>query len=401
MCATGCNAGLRLRGLHYHIEHIAGDANVWADIVSRWHVREAESLSVAAVRTRGHHVVPVKELSALRPMMDANFVFPTLGDIVEAQSTAGRERARLPVDLLEEDGVLVADGRPWVPTGAKDLLARIFVVAHCGSQGHRGQEAMSFALKDWFFIVKLEDKIAQFIRQCLLCKHFKGSRLIPRPYGPLLTPTKRNEVVHWDFLSLGDSYGDSAYLLVGSHFWNEMINHLAARLKIEPKFSPVYSPWLNSTVERFNRDVLQVLRALLLEYALDSHDWPYLLPAIQANLNHTPVRSLAGHSPVEGFTRLPASSALDVVVAPATEAVDERVIKLGGMGGHLERLRTSLQEMHREVVDSKMKKRLLDMQAHKVNFDVGNFVLWSRIDQRQPNHKLLGQWVGPFKVVQD
>ncbi|POM62150.1 hypothetical protein PHPALM_28730 [Phytophthora palmivora] len=303
---------MRLCGLHYHIEHIAGDANVRADIVSRWH-----------------------ELSALRPMMDANFVFPTLEDIAEAQSTAGRERARLQVDLLEEDGVL----------------------------GHRGQEAMSFALKDRFFIVKLKDKIAQFIRQCLLCKHFKGPRLIPRPYGPLLTPTERNEVVHWDFLSLGDSYGDSAYLLVvkdglshycelfpcatptayvaaevlmmwhaifgtpktlmsdqGSHFRNEMINHLATRLKIEQKFSPVYSPWLDGTVERLNRDVLQVLRALLLEYALDSHEWPYLLPAIQANLNHTPVRSLAGHSPVEVFTGLPASSALDVVVAPATEA---------------------------------------------------------------------------------
>ncbi|POM74029.1 Hypothetical protein PHPALM_9063 [Phytophthora palmivora] len=327
---------MRLRGLHYHVEHIGGDANVWADIVSRW-----------------HKMLP---------------------------------RHSRPLDVNEPGCKLIFWKR----------------------MGHRGQEAMSFALKDQFFIVKLEDKIAQFIRQCLLCKHFKGARLIPRPYGPLFTPTERNEVLHWDFLSLGDSYGDSAYLLVlkdglshyyelfpcatptayvaaevlmmwdarfgtsktlmsdqGSHFRNEMINQLAARLKIEPKFSPVYSPWLNGTVERLNRDVLQVLRALLLEYALDSHEWPYLLPAIQANLSHTPVRSLAGHSPVEVFTGLPVSSALDGVVAPATEAADERVIELGDMDGHLERLRTSLQEMHREVVDSKEKKRQLDMQAHK------------------------------------
>ncbi|ETM37329.1 hypothetical protein L914_16107 [Phytophthora nicotianae] len=33
------------------------------------------------------------------------------------------------------------------------------------------------------------------------------------------------------------------------------------------------------------------------------------------------------------------------------------------------------------------------------NFDVGYFVLWSRIDQRLPNNTLLGQWVGPFQVV--
>ncbi|OWZ16875.1 hypothetical protein PHMEG_0009272, partial [Phytophthora megakarya] len=27
-------------------------------------------------------------------------------------------------------------------------------------------------------------------------------------------------------------------------------------------------------------------------------------------------------------------------------------------------------------------------------------VLWSRIDQRLPNNKLLGQWLGPFRIVE-
>ncbi|KAJ8574948.1 hypothetical protein ON010_g4263 [Phytophthora cinnamomi] len=38
-------------------------------------------------------------------------------------------------------------------------------------------------------------------------------------------------------------------------------------------------------------------------------------------------------------------------------------------------------------------------QGTPVNFDVGDFVLWSRIDKRLPNNKLLGHWVGPFRVV--
>ena len=63
-----------------------------------------------------------------------------------------------------------------------------------------------------------------------------------------------------------------------------------------------------------NKDVLQVLRALLLEYDLDAQEWPYLLPVLQGNLNHTPVHSLGGHAPVELFTGLPASSALDTVI---------------------------------------------------------------------------------------
>ncbi|KAG2946424.1 hypothetical protein PC110_g21117 [Phytophthora cactorum] len=321
---------MRLCGLHYRIEHIAGEDNVWADIVSRWHVRQVEDVLVAAVQTRGNRPVPVDELSVLRPLMDDDFVFPSLADIAAAQAVAGREKPRLQVELSEEDGVLVVGGRPWIPTGAKDLLARVFVVAHCGSQGHRGQEAMTLALKSRFYVTKMEDKVARFVRTCLLCKHFKGPRLIPRPYGPLLTPTERNEVVHWEFLFLGDGYGNSAYLLVvkdglshfcelfpcstptayvaseallmwharygtpkmllsdqGSHFRNETMAHLATRLKIELRFTPVYSPWLNSTVERLNRDVLRVIRALLMEYSLDRYEWPYLLPVLQANLNHT------------------------------------------------------------------------------------------------------------------
>jgi hypothetical protein len=56
---------------------------------------------------------------------------------------------------------------------------------------------------------------------------------------------------------------------------------------------------------KLNKDVLQVLRVLLLEYDLDFHEWPYLLPVLQGNLNHTSLQSLGGHSPVELFTGLP------------------------------------------------------------------------------------------------
>ncbi|ETO75345.1 hypothetical protein F444_09036 [Phytophthora nicotianae P1976] len=59
--------------------------------------------------------------------------------------------------------------------------------------------------------------------------------------------------------------------------------------------------------------------------------------------------------------------------------------------------------MHREVVDAKEKKRLYDMAVAKgstVNFDIGDYVLWSRVDQRLSKDKLLAQWVGPFAVTE-
>ncbi|KAG2830283.1 hypothetical protein PC129_g4103 [Phytophthora cactorum] len=57
----------------------------------------------------------------------------------------------------------------------------------------------------------------------------------------------------------------------------------------------------------------------------------------------------------------------------------------------LEKLRSSLHGLHKEVLDEKERKRLQDMIAHKgteCNFEVGDFVLWSRIDQRLSNNKL-------------
>ncbi|GMG17270.1 unnamed protein product [Phytophthora fragariaefolia] len=68
----------------------------------------------------------------------------------------------------------------------------------------------------------------------------------------------------------------------------------------------------------------------------------------------------------------------------------------------IDQLRSSLHDLHREVADAKERQRLRDMAAHNgtpANFDVGDYVLWSRIDQRLPNRKLLGHWVGPFKVI--
>ncbi|KAE9023988.1 hypothetical protein PR001_g12781 [Phytophthora rubi] len=212
---------------------------------------------------------------------------------------------------------------------------------------------MVLALKGRFYITKVEGKVAKFVRQCLLCKYVTGSRLIPRPYGPLLTPTERNEVVHWDFLSLGEGYGDSAYLLVV-------------------------------------KDGLSHFRELF------PCATPTAYVAAEALLMWAPVSSRSVYWS-------PASSALDVVVAPASETTGERIIKIGDLGDQLENLRASLRQMHREETDAKERKRLQDMMTQKgtpVNFDVGDFVLWSRIDQRLPNNKLLGQWVGPFKVIE-
>ncbi|OWZ07847.1 hypothetical protein PHMEG_00019701 [Phytophthora megakarya] len=86
-------------------------------------------------------------------------------------------------------------------------------------------------------------------------------------------------------------------------------------------------------------------------------------------MNHTPMRSLAGHSPAELFTGLHSPSSFDVVVRPTLQREELVIVDLMDVKTQLEKLRVSLEG------------------------------LWSRIDERLPNNKLLRQWMVPFRII--
>jgi hypothetical protein len=163
---------------------------------------------------------------------------------------------------------------------------------------------------------------------------------------------------------------------------------------------------LNGTVERLNRDVLQVVRALLLEAKLDTKSWTYILPVVQANLNHAPVASLANRAPVELFTGLPAPTVLDTILRPRGTRGQFQLAQLSteAVGDALAQLRSSIEGLHKDAVEHKERRRLQQMAAKKhgtnSNFHIGDFVLWSRVDSRLDGNKLMVRWVGPFRVVE-
>lgn len=144
---------------------------------------------------------------------------------------------------------------------------------------------MLSSVQQRFSVARLREAVSQFVRQCLLCKHVKGGQLFQRAWGPAATATQRNQCLHIDYLSLGVSYGDSAYVQVlkdelthycelvatdaptssvaaeavldwfkrfgmpeewvsdiGSHFKAHMMEELAGRLHATQKFVPVYTP---------------------------------------------------------------------------------------------------------------------------------------------------------------
>lgn len=161
---------------------------------------------------------------------------------------------------------------------------------------------------------------------------------------------------------------------------------------------------MNISIGRLNRDIVQVLRAMILEYKVDQRSWKSLIPVVQASLNYTLVQSLANRSPVESFTGLAPPSPFGDAVLPepapgslaelrSSEAVEQV----------LAQLRVSISEMHRAVADVHEKQTLLNKKKERgdniVNFSVGDFVLRSRVDEKHVS-KLLVTWVGPYVITE-
>ncbi|KAH7467435.1 Transposon Ty3-G Gag-Pol polyprotein [Phytophthora ramorum] len=444
---------MKLMNYNYVIEHIAGPNNVWADMISRWagnHVPVTSRISrirtdtpaapSAASQQELAREVTGPIISTLRPLDDDNFIWPTFVEIILVQSRYEPPSGAVRTD----DDVFTLRDRIWIPTEASDLILRLFIIAHCGAQGHRGHAAMVEHLRRLFAIEKLNTLASTFVRQCRLCLHSKGGNIIPRPWGETIDCCERNGVLHFDFLFMGESFGDSKYILVlkdhashfcelvvadtadstvtveaflawhsrfglppvwisdqGSHFKNEVVSELSRRLRTQQQFTPAYCPWINGSVERVNRDILQVIRTMILEYKINHSDWVYLVPMVQSSLNHTAVPSLGHKAPVELFTGLPCPTPLKEFYLPGSGEFKE-VPASDKIDDFLVNLRSSIQDMHKAVEEQRLKQRLLNKKRERgenmVNFMEGDYVLRSRVDEKNGN-KLLVTWVGPYRVM--
>ncbi|POM77453.1 Hypothetical protein PHPALM_5163 [Phytophthora palmivora] len=217
------------------------------------------------------------------------------------------------------------------------------IIALCGRHRLRGMNVMENHIRRVFVIDGLSGIVRDFCKKFLLCLHVKGGLVIPRPFSETHYTFERNSTLHWDFLTLGDSFGTSRYMLVmkdeathlvdleacdrggccrhtrlrlGITLQNNVIAELNRRLKGRQEFVLAYSPWKNGSVERVNGDILQVLKALALEFKVSVHVWSCLLPLVIKSVIHSPVASLANRAPIELFTGLPCPSTLDTLFFP-------------------------------------------------------------------------------------
>lgn len=426
---------LTLCSFNYEIEHIDGVDNVWADLLSRWGQQPARKLHVKAL--------------TLHPFDEgSDFVFPSLEDIWESQrKTQIVVAARKDLETRLNDGYsyIYHNNKPWIPEDDKDLLHRILVVAHCGIAGHRGVASTTRAMQNYCSTLGLRTKVLDFMKLCLLCLQTKGGKIIPRPLGRTLQAEAPNEVLHFDFYYVGDSNNDWQYVLVlkdglshfvelvgckttdslvvvealldwfkrygivptwvsdqPTHYKNSIISTLTKRLKSCHHFVTAYCPWANGTIERVNRDLGTLFRSILAEFKLPLEHWPQVLPIVQYVLNQTPTDSLHGYSAIQIFMGREPSLPITEIFNPATKTFTTVEIDSETLRQHYNKLRSRLESIHKETrrrSDQIHDRNVRNHRASHANFSIGDYVLWSRVDEQATQSKLQFIWRGPFKVV--
>lgn len=124
-----------LMGFRYEIHDIAGDSNVWADLLGRW---GSSFTTVCAIR---HTVFPVSS------QLDSTFEWPTIEVILASQ-----RGKRAPPGFRNDDMQVCRDssGRLWLPDSASDLQLRVCIIGHLGAAGHRSVDVNLASIREHF-----------------------------------------------------------------------------------------------------------------------------------------------------------------------------------------------------------------------------------------------------------
>lgn len=381
---------------------------------------------------------------------------PTEGEIQIAQKLAVEDDDRVVNDEVtslglkqtESDGLWrTATGQVWVPN-KHCLRVRLCIVAHQSLGGHRGSEVTLKRVAEKFVWKGMRGDVTGFCRACLQCLSIRGGGTIPRPWLGTMKATEPNELLAFDYYYVRastDSTGDTesegyVYVLVlrdefskytwlvparkadakttakalidwfaafgivrkwtsdrGSHFMNAVVQEVSKVLGTEHHFTTPYAPWANGGVERANKELREVMTALMTELLLDEDRWHVMLPVVQHILNQAPSETLGGYAPCEVMTGLKRQSPLDVVLLPTEEQVCKVDLSASEVKVKIEEWRKIAFRIREEVAAVKPREAARAAGAQDVDFGVGDYVLVSSAT-KQGVSKLKPRWYGPALV---
>eukprot|EP00918_Siedleckia_nematoides_P063626 GHVU01138476.1.p1 GENE.GHVU01138476.1~~GHVU01138476.1.p1 ORF type:complete len:634 (-),score=41.93 GHVU01138476.1:43-1881(-) len=431
----------------YRIRYLPGEANDWADLLSRWG-SSSEDETLAALES---HRLPWPEPEEIS--------FPATTEIIEVQQQFLADKPNsLILDsegvwrlAIKDDEPLDTKGPIWLPSQAEEIILRVLVIAHAYDGLHCSQDVTIQLVRKHFSWKGMQIDIRRFVRECLHCLRGSTNSMIPRPLGETLTAQWPNEVLHIDFLQLDVAVDGWKYLLImkddfssfswirpsttvdaetasrylrdwclsyspplwlvsdgGSHFKNKVVSQLTTVHHIRHHITIASCPWANGTVEHMVGLVLRVFRTLrsTQDRNRGNADWLELLPLVTMRINDIPYRGLS-QTPRECFLNAHTGRSRTSLTGRTPWAVTlatEEQIEAARTDEVWQQFREAWEGLHksrteqRENLLIRSKTRKEQRYQRDVSFEIGDWVLHAR-PSHEEGQKLSLRWTGPNRVV--
>ena len=322
----------------------------------------------------------------------------------------------------------------------KNYQTQLIRDVHCSNVGnHQGNHRTLEFLRLRFFWHSMGDCVKTFIRQCIVCQQAKILNKTPRTPMQVHGAGFPNERVNVDFCGpFGDRETEVRYLMVvcdaftkftvavptkdmtartavevmldrwinifgapyeihsdrGASFTAATWKEFCERMGILRTLTTSYRPQANGQVERSNRSILEMLRAMV----TDVSEWDFQVSHICAAYNFTP-HAAHGFSPYFlMFGRHPYSF-LDVTMPtklngparPVSETVRKHL-------DDIDRAHTLAREKLKAAAEVSRRFYNRGHRLHIIEYEVGECA-WLRIDQVREFGKLTDKFHGPYFVV--
>lgn len=147
----------------------------------------------------------------------SEIIWPSAQEIKQEQC-----KYSTPPDIhMGSNGFIIYKNCVWIPLQCTELQLNIMVISQCGSLGNRVIDSTKSIIHESFTWNTLDQDVDKFTNECFHCVVSRSGECVPRPLTSALHARRPNEVVHIDFLNIGEeSQGIFKYiLLIRSLVW--------------------------------------------------------------------------------------------------------------------------------------------------------------------------------------
>ena len=187
-------SALKLSGYRYVFEHLPGNRNVWAYILTRWAVKPNNAVK--------RPLLAQLMVAPISPSLSEMFDSPCRKEFIMLQ----KKSTEMPSKKFSEINGLYQDSKSivWIPDkGSTDMQRRILIDSHTGMGGHRGTAPTLDVLRSHFELNGMEGDLEQFCESCLHCLSTSTGNTVPRPLGHALHAEKPNQILLFYFCYIG------------------------------------------------------------------------------------------------------------------------------------------------------------------------------------------------------